>query len=118
MESMQRDFEYSIGPLLEDRIQKEKMAWEQEQNYLIRRELSKLSEEKNKEITKIQEDLLSERDKNLKDRERAISLEKELEETKQELKYANKEKNNAITKAKESLRFESEKLKEEILNVK
>jgi hypothetical protein len=73
---MQRDFEYSIGPHIEDRIQKEKQAWEQEQNYLIRRELSKLSDEKNKEIAKVQEELLSERDKNLKDREKMIQLEK------------------------------------------
>ena len=75
-ENIQRDFEYSIGPHIEDRIQKEKQAWEQEQNYLIRRELSKLSDEKNKEITKAQEELLSERDKNLKDREKMIQLEK------------------------------------------
>lgn len=76
IENMQRDFEYSIGPLLDERIQKEKNAWEQEQDYLIRRELSKLSDEKNKEITKLQEDLLVERDKNLKDREKMLNIEK------------------------------------------
>ena len=76
MENMQRDFDYSIGPILDDRIQKEKNAWEQEQDYLIRRELSKLSEEKNKEIAKLQDDLLAERDKNLKDREKMLTIEK------------------------------------------
>ena len=40
-----------------------------------------------------------------------------MDDLKQELKYAIKEKNNAISKAKESLRLETEKLKEEILNV-
>ena len=41
-----------------------------------------------------------------------------MDDVKQELKYAIKEKNNAIGKAKESLRLETEKLKEEILNVR
>lgn len=57
-------------------MQKEKQAWEQEQNFLIRRELSKLSDDKNKEIAKVQEELIVERDKNIKEREKIIQLEK------------------------------------------
>ena len=41
-----------------------------------------------------------------------------MEEIRQELKHAIKEKNNAINKAKETLRVETEKLREEILNVR
>ncbi len=54
----------------------EKILWEQEQSYLIRKELAKLNEEKCKEIAKIQDELNQEREKNLNERDRAQKLEK------------------------------------------
>jgi len=115
---LQNELQYSLGPRFEEQILNEKHKWEQEQNFLIRRELSKLSEEKNKEITRIQEELLSERDKNIKERERIIQIEKQVEDLKQDLKMANTEKTSAIAKARDSLRVEAEKIKEDILNDK
>jgi hypothetical protein len=52
------------------------MLWEQEQSYLIRKELAKLNEEKCREIAKIQEDFNQEREKNLNERDRVQKLEK------------------------------------------
>jgi hypothetical protein len=43
---------------------------------LIRRELSKLNEEKSKEITKIQDELNSEKEKSMVDRDKCLRLEK------------------------------------------
>ena len=50
--------------------------WEQDQNYVMRRELAKLNEEKTKEIAKIQEDLSNEREKCLLERDKIVRLEK------------------------------------------
>ena len=75
-DELQHQLQYSFGQHLEEQLMKEKQNWEQEQNYLIRRELSKLSEEKNKDLTRLQEEILSERDKNIKERERVLAVEK------------------------------------------
>ncbi len=45
-ETFQREFELAVGPRVDERIRNEKILWEQEQNFLIIRELSKLNEEK------------------------------------------------------------------------
>ena len=110
-EQFQREFEFAIGPKVEERIKYEKSIWEQEQNALIRRELAKLSEEKCKELAKLQEELNAEREKHNSDREKCIKLENEIEDLNQELKQANKDRANALVKAKESLRNEIEKVK-------
>ena len=126
---------------MEERIKHEKQIWEQDQNYVVRRELAKLNEEKTKEIAKIQEDLNNEREKYLMERDKIVRLEKvsprsdlpvkqntggyeyfasfqEIDELNQELKFANKEKTQALTKAKDSLRAEFEKIKQEAQSVR
>ena len=75
-EACQRDYEMSIGPKVDERIKHEKMMWEQEQNYLIRRELNKLNEEKCKEIAKFQDELNVEKEKFLTERDKSKKLEK------------------------------------------
>ena len=75
-ETFQREFEAAVGPRVDERIRNEKILWEQEQNFLIRRELSKLNEEKSKEITKIQDELNSEKEKSMVDRDKCLRLEK------------------------------------------
>lgn len=110
-ETFQREFDQAVGPRVDERIRNEKILWEQEQNFLIRRELSKLNEEKSKEISKIQDELNAEKEKSMIERDKCVRMEKEIEEFKQEIKFANKEKTIALTKAKESLRLEAEKIK-------
>lgn len=117
-ETFQREFEQAVGPRVDERIRNEKILWEQEQNFLIRRELSKLNEEKSKEIQKIQEELNTEKEKSLIERDKCVQLEKKIEELNQEIKFANKEKTMAVSKAKESLRLESEKIKIDACNEK
>lgn len=117
-ETFQREFEQAVGPRVDERIRNEKILWEQEQNFLIRRELSKLNEEKSKEIQKIQEELNNEKEKSLIERDKCVQLEKQTEELNQEIKFANKEKTMAVSKAKESLRLESEKIKIDACNEK
>jgi len=137
-ETFQREFEQAVGPRVDERIRNEKILWEQEQNFLIRRELSKLNEEKSKEISKIQDELNAEKEKSMIERDKCVRMEKvlkllvignfnfvlinfffqkEIEEFKQEIKFANKEKTIALTKAKESLRLEAEKIKIDAYNV-
>ncbi|CAF0735884.1 unnamed protein product [Brachionus calyciflorus] len=117
-DSYQREFELSIGPKFDERIKKEKFQWEQEQNFLIKRELSKVNEEKLREMTRIQDELTAEREKYIQEREKALKFEKQIEELNQEVKFANKEKSLAVNKAKESLKAETEKLKNGLLNEK
>jgi len=137
-ETFQREFDQAVGPRVDERIRNEKILWEQEQNFLIRRELSKLNEEKSKEISKIQDELNAEKEKSMIERDKCVRMEKvlkllvignfnfvlinfffqkEIEEFKQEIKFANKEKTIALTKAKESLRLEAEKIKIDAYNV-
>ncbi len=137
-ETFQREFDQAVGPRVDERIRNEKILWEQEQNFLIRRELSKLNEEKSKEISKIQDELNAEKEKSMIERDKCVRMEKvlkllvignfnfvlincffqkEIEEFKQEIKFANKEKTIALTKAKESLRLEAEKIKIYAYNV-
>ncbi len=137
-ETFQREFEQAVGPRVDERIRNEKILWEQEQNFLIRRELSKLNEEKSKEISKIQDELNAEKEKSMIERDKCVRMEKvlkllvignfnfvlincffqkEIEEFKQEIKFAIKEKTIALTKAKESLRLEAEKIKIDAYNV-
>jgi hypothetical protein len=145
IDDLKREIDYTLSSRIEERIQKEKQTWDQEQNYLIRRELGKLNEEKNKEINKIQGELLEEREKNFKLHERNMQLEKvwpiillknvflslldierksfsfgfkkDMDELNQEIKITNKEKMNSLNKMKESFHMETDKFKEEILNV-
>ena len=60
---------------MDERIRNEKILWEQEQNFLIRRELSKLNEEKSKEISKIQDELNAEKEKSMIERDKCVRLE-------------------------------------------
>ena len=71
-EQMQRDFEQSLGPRVDERIRNEKMLWEQEQNFLIRKEICKLNEERGKELGRAQEELSSEKEKFLHEHERYV----------------------------------------------
>lgn len=107
-----------MGPRVDERIRNEKILWEQEQNFLIRRELSKLNEEKSKEIHKIQDELNAEKEKAISERDKCLRLEKEIEELNQEIKFANKEKTLALSKAKEAMKLEVEKAKIDAYNEK
>lgn len=110
-EQIQRDFELALGPKIEERIRNEKMLWEQEQNYLIRKEITKLNEERGKEIQKVQEELNSEKEKAMIERDKCLRLEKEIEDQVHELKAADKEKTKAVSLAKEAFNQEAEKIR-------
>jgi hypothetical protein len=73
---MQREFEQALGPKIDERIRNEKILWEQEQNFLIRKEICKLNEERGKEFLKIQEELNAEREKSLIERDKCLRFEK------------------------------------------
>ena len=75
-EQMQREFEQALGPKIEERLRNEKMLWEQEQNFLIRKEICKLNEERGKEILKVQEELNAEKERSMIERDRCLRLEK------------------------------------------
>lgn len=112
-EQMQRDFEQQLGPKIDERIRNEKILWEQEQNFLIRKEICKLNEERGKEIAKIQEELNSEKEKSMVERDKCLRFEKELEEMVHELKIAEKEKSKAVAHAKESFKHEADRIRTE-----
>ncbi len=59
----------------EERIKNEKILWEQEQNFLIRKEISRINDDKSKEIFSIQEELNSEREKLAFEKNRCLKFE-------------------------------------------
>lgn len=75
-ETFQREFEIAIGPKVEERIKYEKQLWEQDQGFLLRREITKANEEKTKEIAKLSEELNNEKEKFQSEREKTSKLEK------------------------------------------
>lgn len=76
LDSFQREIEFSISSKLDEMIKKEKFQWEQEQNFIIKRELLKVNEERMKDIAKIQEELVIEKEKYIFEKDRANKLEK------------------------------------------
>ncbi len=110
-EQMQREFEHALGPKIDERLRNEKMLWEQEQNFMIRKEICKLNEERGKELVKVQDELNAERERSLMERDKCIRLEKEIEELTQELKFSNKEKSLAVSKAKDAFKQEAERIR-------
>ncbi len=117
-EQMQRDFEQALGPKIEERIRNEKMLWEQEQNYLIRKEISKLNEERGKELLKVQEELSSEKERAMIERDKCLRLEKEIEDIAHNLQFADKEKAKAVSLTKEAFKHEAEKIRCEAVKEK
>lgn len=110
-EQMQRDFEQSLGPKIDERIRNEKMLWEQEQNFMIRKEICKLNEERGRELAKVQEDLNSEKEKFIIEHEKSLRLEKEVEILTHELSIADKEKSKAVSNAVEGFKHEADKIR-------
>lgn len=88
-ETFQREFEIAIGPKVEERIKHEKMMWEQDQSFLIRKELAKLNDEKCKEIAKIHDELNQEREKYLIERDRSSKLEKVIKSSNKNIQDSN-----------------------------
>lgn len=72
----QRELELALTPKLDERLKHERQAWEQESKQAIQRELSKLAEEKSREIGQLQQELGQEKDKWLRERETVSRLEK------------------------------------------
>ncbi len=77
-ELYQRELETAMNQKVDERIKNEKCLWEQEQSYLIRKEMSKLSEEKSKELAALLEELDSEREKLTCEKNRSVKLEQVL----------------------------------------
>ena len=74
-ELFQRELETALNQKAEERIKNEKILWEQEQNFLIRKEISRINDEKSKEIVSIQEELNSEREKLAFEKNRSLKFE-------------------------------------------